>query len=286
MSDFHSGFVALAGRPNAGKSTLLNYLCKDKIAAVTNKPQTTRSQVRGIMNRPDAQLVFIDTPGIHKPVSALGKLLNKSAFNAIFEVDISCLLIDSLAPYGKGDQFVAEKMDKHKSIIILNKIDKAKPHQIEAQLLALAELDFSAYFPVSAKTGKGVDVLVNYLVTQLPKGAPLYGKEMIMDKPEAFWVAEMVREQLFKLLSDELPYSVATQVVEYEWPRVRCEIYVERESQKGIVIGKDGKILKQVGQNVRKQMAKGAYLELFVKVHKNWQSKPEAVRSYGYGDGQ
>ncbi len=284
MSDFHSGFIALTGRPNAGKSTLLNHICKDKIAAVSNKPQTTRSQVRGIMNRSDAQLVFIDTPGIHKPVSELGKLLNKSAFNAIFEVDISCLIIDALATYGRGDLFIAQKMDKHKSVVILNKTDKAKPHQIATQLRALADLDFLAYFPVSAKTGEGVDVLIDYLVAQLPSGAPFYGKDMIMDKPEAFWVAEMVREQLFELLSEELPYSVATQVVEYDWPRVRCEIYVERESQKGIVIGKGGKLLKQVGQNVRKQMPKGAFLELFVKIDKNWQSKPKAVKGYGYGE--
>ena len=279
---FHSGFVSLVGRPNAGKSSLLNKICGQKVSVVTDKPQTTRTQIRGILHRPHSQIVFVDTPGVHKSVSALGERLNDSTYKATKDVDFNCLIIDAKAPFGRGDEFVAEKLNPKKSVVVVNKIDIAKRTQIETQLLASGELDFEAYFPISAKTGKGLEVFLDYLVSRMPEGPPYYGPEMIMDQPEAFWVAELVREQLFRLLNQELPYSVATQVVEWDWPRVRCEIFVERESQKGIVIGKGGKVLKSVGEKVRKQMPKGAYLELSVKVDKNWQHLPRSVERLGY----
>lgn len=290
--DFRSGFVSLAGRPNAGKSALLNCICKNKLAAVSDKPQTTRTQVRGILNRPNAQIVFIDTPGIHKPVSALGKSLNKAALTAIYDVDVNCLMVDALAPFGRGDMYVAEKMEPEKSIVILNKIDAAKRQQVEMQLLALGELDFSAYFPVSALTGEGVDILVNHLLERIPVGVHYYDINADTElhyetastlTPEAFWVAEMVREQIYNRLYDDMPYSVATQVVQYEWPYIRCDILVERKSQKGIVIGKGGKILRIVSKNIREQLPKGAELDLRVKIDKNWQNKTQAVHKFGYG---
>lgn len=293
---FRSGFVSLAGRPNAGKSALLNYICGNKLAAVSDKPQTTRTQVRGVLNRPNAQIVFVDTPGIHKPVSALGRSLNKAALTAIYDVDVNCLLIDAKAPFGKGDTYVAEKMEPEKSIIILNKIDLAKRHEVERQLLALGELDFSAYFPVSALTGEGVDVLLSHLSERIPLGTPYYDtnpeagsnsdfsyESASTLSPEAFWIAEMVREQIYHHMYDDMPYSVATQVVEYEWPYVRCNILVERKSQKGIVIGKGGKILKEVSKKVRENMPKGVELDLRVRIDKNWQNKIQEVHKFGYG---
>ncbi len=283
-ADFRSGFVSLVSRPNAGKSTFLNLVCGKKVAATSKKSQTTRTQTRGIVNLENAQIVFVDTPGIHKPVSALGHSLNKSAVSALHDGDLTCFMLDALAPFGRGDMFIVEQLDRQKTFGVVNKVDRAKPHQVELQLLKLGELELLDYFPISARTGKGVDVLLDHIAQHLPAGSPLYGRDMVTDVPEAFWVAELVREELFRVLDEEIPYSVATQVIQWEWPRVRCEIYVERKSQKGIVIGKGGRVLKEVGERVRKQMAKGAYLELFVKVDKNWQRSSSAVQRYGYGN--
>ena len=261
-------------------------LLKKKLAAVSAKARTTRTQVRGIVNRTTSQIVFLDTPGIHKPVSALGRSSNKTAYTAIYDVDLNCLVVDALAPFGKGDLFVANKMEPEKSIVILNKIDNAKRHKVEAQLLALAELDFSAYFPVSAKTGQGIDVLLEYIEEQMPVGKPYYdidfSEDLLVSEeygnlPKPFWIAEMVREQIYNLLYDDMPYSVATQVVEYEWPYIKCEILVERKSQRPIVLGKGGKILREISQKVKAQLPEGALLELFVKVDKNWQSKSQEI---------
>jgi GTP-binding protein Era len=282
-SPFRSGFVSFVGRPNAGKSTLLNRICGTKVAIVSNKPQTTRSQVRGVLHRPGVQVVFVDTPGIHKAVSPLGTRLNDSATATIGDVDVSCLVIDGLAPFGKGDQFIADKMPKN-SIVIVNKTDRTKKDQVLAQLAATAELDFEQYFPVSAKTGDGVDRLVEYLISRMPEGPPYYPEDMVSDVPEPTQVAELVREQLFIHTRQELPYSIATRVTEWEWPRIRCEILVERDSQKGMVIGKGGSLLKRVGIAVREQLPEGAFIELHVTVDKDWQRKIDRIEQLGYGE--
>jgi GTP-binding protein Era len=276
-----SGFVTFVGRPNVGKSTLLNHILGTKVSIVSDKVQTTRTQVRGVLNRPDAQVVFVDTPGIHKPRTTMGERLNDTAIGSVSGVDSVCLLVDATMPLGKGDRFVAERVPKD-AIVVVNKTDIASPEKILAQLAKAAELDLSAYYPVSAKTGAGVDDLVEELVRRLPEGPLFYPDDMVTDVPEAFWVAELVREQLFQVMREELPHSIATRVTEWEWPRIRCEILVERESQKGIVIGKKGSVLKEVGTKVREQLPPGAFIELAVKVDKDWQRRPAALERLGY----
>ena len=277
-----SGFVSIVGRPNVGKSTLLNAILGQKVAITSDKPQTTRSQIRGVLNRPDTQIVFVDTPGIHRPRTLLGERLNKTASEMTSGVDVVCLVVDATAPIGPGDRFVAEKVPAN-AIVAVNKTDIASPDDVIAQLARAAEqIDVSAYFPVSAVTGAGVDKLVAEIVSRLPEGPLWYPDDMVTDVPEAFWVAELVREQLLAVTNDELPHSIATRVVEWEWPRIRCEILVERESQKGIVIGHKGSVLKQVGIAVREQLPEGAYLELFVKVDKDWQRKSGALDRLGF----
>ena len=276
-----SGFVTLVGRPNVGKSTLLNAILGQKVTIVSDKPQTTRTQVRGVLSRPDAQLVFVDTPGIHKPRTLLGERLNDTATDSIGDVDVVCLVIDATAPLGPGDKWVASRVPSD-AVVVVNKTDIASPEQVVCQLAAAAELDLSEYFPVSARTGAGVDELVGALVARMPDGPAYYPDDMVTDVPEAFWVAELVREQLLAVTRDEVPHSVATRVTEWEWPRIRVEILVERDSQKGIVIGKKGSVLKQVGIEVRKQLPEGAYLELFVMVDKVWQRRPKALERLGY----
>jgi len=278
---FRSGFVTLVGRPNAGKSTLLNQICGTKVAIVSNKPQTTRTQVRGVLHRPDAQLVFVDTPGIHKPVSPLGERLNSTATSAISDVDLCCLLVDSTAPFGRGDKYVADKLPPG-SVVIVNKVDIAKKEQVVAQLVAVSELDQAEYFPVSARTGEGVPELVEYLVSRMEPGPRYYPDDMITDMPDQVHVAELVREQLFRVTRQELPYSIATRITEWEWPRIRIEILVERDSQKGMVIGKGGTVLKEVGTRVRAQLPEGAYVELHVTVDKDWQRRPDRIEELGY----
>jgi GTP-binding protein Era len=280
--------VTLVGRPNVGKSTLLNAILGIKVSIVSDKPQTTRTQVRGVLNRPAeggrdaAQIVFVDTPGIHKPVTALGERLNASAAEARSGVDVVCLLVDASAPVGRGDKFIARTLPSD-AIVIVNKIDRAPAAQVLSQLATAAEqLDLDEYFPVSARTGQGVPALVDHLVGRLPEGPQLYPDDMVTDVPEAFWVAELVREQLLAETRDEVPHSIATRVTEWEWPRIRCEILVERDSQKGIVIGRGGSVLKRVGTAVREQLPYGAFLELFVRVDKDWQRRPHALQRLGY----
>ena len=276
-----SGFATLVGRPNVGKSTLLNAILGTKVTITATAPQTTRTEVRGVLNRPDVQVVFVDTPGIHKPRSAMGERLNATATGALDEVDVAVLVIDATAPLGKGDRYVAARLPPD-SICVVNKIDAASQPEILSQLTKAGELDLSAYYPVSARTGEGVDVLVDAIVARLPEGPQYYPDGMISDAGDGFWVSELVREQLLKVVREEMPHSIACRVTEWEWPLIRCEILVERESQKGIVIGKGGAVLKQVGQAVRAQLDPGAYLELVVKVDKDWQRRPQALDRLGY----
>ena len=228
-----SGFATLVGRPNVGKSTLLNAILGTKVTITATAPQTTRTEVRGVLNRPDVQVVFVDTPGIHKPKSVMGERLNRTATSALVEVDVAILVIDATAPIGKGDRFVANRLSSN-AICVLNKIDAASQPEILAQLTKAGELDFSAYYPVSARTGEGVDTLVDAIVARLPEGPQYYPDGMISDAGDGFWVSELVREQLLKVVREEMPHSIACRVTEWEWPRIRCEILVERESQKEI----------------------------------------------------
>ncbi|MGH9229659.1 MAG: GTPase Era [Acidimicrobiales bacterium] len=280
-AEFRSGFVSLVGRPNVGKSTLLNRILGHKVAIVSDKPQTTRQRIRGVLNRPGAQAVFVDTPGIHKPRTALGERLNAAAESAIGDVDVVVLVLDATQPLGRGDRWVAERVPAD-AVVVVNKVDLARPADLLAQLRAAAELDLAEYFPLSARTGAGVDGLVDHVVARLPPGPRLFPEDMVTDVPEAFRVAELVREQLLAVARDELPHSIATRVTEWDWPLIRCEILVERESQKGIVIGHRGEVLKQVGTAVRSELPDGAYLELHVKVDKDWQRRPAALDRLGF----
>ncbi|MGK2947317.1 MAG: GTPase Era [Acidimicrobiales bacterium] len=276
-----SGFVTLVGRPNVGKSTLLNQILRTKVAITSDKPQTTRTRIMGVLTRPDAQIVFVDTPGIHKPRTALGTRLNATAEGTIGDVDVVCFVLDAAQPLGRGDQWVANLVPKD-AVCIVNKVDKASPAAVMEQLKAAADLGLSEYFPVSAKTGDGVPELVEHLVGRLPEGPQYFPDDMVTDVPEAFHVAELVREQLLRRTHDEVPHSIAARVTEWDWPFIRCEILVERESQKGIVIGHKGQVLKEVGTAVRRQLPEGTYLELLVKVDKDWQSRPKAMERFGY----
>ncbi len=273
---YRCGFVALAGRPNSGKSTLINRMIGQKVSITSNKPQTTRTTLRGVLTRADAQLVFVDTPGIHKPRTAHGRSLNAAASEALHETDVACLVIDASAPYGRGDAFIARSLPPD-SVVVVTKSDLVGPSTMLKQLAAAAELDFEAYFPVSGRTGEGVDALVDHLAGRLPEGPALYEPGTVSDCSEAFWVAELVREELLKSTRQELPHAIATRVTDYEWPLIRCEVLVERPSQKAIVIGKGGTTLKAVGTAVRSQLPDGAYLQLAVRVDKNWQRRPRAA---------
>jgi GTPase len=277
-----SGFITLIGRPNVGKSSLVNSICGQKVSIVSDKPQTTRTRVRGVLTRADAQLIFVDTPGLHKPVSALGERVNATAIDSVSDVDAVCLVIDAGQPFGSGDRWVADKVDMAAAIVVVNKIDRVRPNQLAAQLTAASALGAADYFPVSARTGEGVDALVAHLTAMLPEGPLFFPEETVSDMDGEQWVAELVREQLLAVTRDELPYSIATRVTEWEGPRIRVEIIVERDSQKGMVIGKGGAVLKEVGKLARAQLPEGTYLELFVKVDKDWQRKPDRVQRLGY----
>ena len=271
-SGHRCGFVTLVGRPNAGKSTLLNRIVGQRVSIVSDKPQTTRAQLRGVLTRSDAQIVFVDTPGIHKPRTTLGHHLNAAAADAAHGVDAVCLVIDAAAPYGRGDAFIAETLPAD-SVVVVTKADLVRPDAMLAQLDATGALDFEAYFPVSGLTGQGIEALVEHLVARMPDGPALYPPETVSDAPEGFRVAELVREQLLAVVRDELPHSIATRVTDWEWPLIRCEIIVERPSQKAIVIGRGGSVLKAVGTTVRAQLPDGAYLQLAVRVDKDWQRR-------------
>jgi len=278
-----SGFVALMGRPNVGKSTLLNRIVGAKVAITSPIPHTTRTRVRGVLDRPDAQVVFVDTPGIHKPKTALGTRLNETASGTVGDVDVCVLMVEASSPIGRGDRYIAARLPAG-TIVAVNKIDRAGPGQVLEHLAAASGLGLvgAEYFPISARTGEGVSELVEHVVARLPEGPKYFPPGTVTDVPDAFYVAELVREQLLRHAEEELPHSIACRVTEWEWPRIRCEILVERDSQKGIVIGRGGSVLKAVGTAVRQQLPPGAYLELFVKVEKAWQRQLELIERLGY----
>ena len=278
---YKSAFITVLGRPNVGKSSLVNKICGEKIAITSNKPQTTRHKIRGVLHRSDAQLVFVDTPGIHKPRTRLGERLNTKAVSTLSEIDIVCFVVDATSPIGPGDKFIAEKLGPE-TIVLVNKCDKAKKPQIAERLIEASNFNFSEYFPVSAKSGEGLPALIEHLFGLTQEGPMFFPAEQVTDMSDRDYVAELVREQLLRIMQKEIPHSIATRVTEWEWPRIRIEILVERESQKGIVIGHKGENLKRVGTEVRKQLADGAYIELQVNVDKNWQKRPDEIERLGY----
>jgi len=316
---FRSGFAAVVGRPNVGKSTLVNAVVGAKVTITSPRPNTTRSQVRGVLNRPDAQVVFVDTPGMHKPRTVLGERMNDSATSSLDDVDVVLALVEATGAVGPGDRMVlAQAAHRVRSmaraaaleeelavgdgtargeptlLVVVNKIDRVGGDGVLGHLAAVSAVIDAVdeerggppvpveYFPVSASTGEGIAALVDAVVERMPEGPRYYPEGMVTDVAEAFWVADLVREELLHRVQDELPHSIACRVTEWEWPRVRCEILVERDSQKGIVIGRGGSTLKEVGTAVREQMPPGAFLELFVRVEKHWQQRDDALDRLGF----
>jgi len=277
-----SGFVSLVGRPNVGKSTLLNALVGRKVSIVSNKPQTTRVAVRGVLTRGESQAVFVDTPGLHKAVSALGEKINATALGSTKDVDVTCLVIDATQPIGSGDEWVASHVEMASCVVVLNKADKASREQMLAQLSRAAKFGAESYFPVSAATGEGIAQLAEHLLQLMPDGELLYPVEMVSETDDVTWVAELVREVLLDRTSEELPYSIATRASLNDDGAIVCEIIVERDSQKGMVIGKGGSMLAAVRQAVKPQLTKGTKLELTVVVDKNWQQRADRVERLGY----
>jgi GTPase len=313
-----SGFVAVVGRPNVGKSTLVNAMVGTKVAITSSRPNTTRHRILGVLHDPtaDAQVVFVDTPGIHRPRSTLGTRLNETATDALSDVDVILVVVEGTAAIGPGDRTVLERSvrqvlramaaagprepdaadSEHESppglIVVVNKADRSSPAQVLERLAqakatvdaltAPVELGDVEYFPVSARTGEGVDALTAQVVARLPEGPPFFPSDVVTDTPEALWVAELVREQLLAKTRDELPHAITCRVTEWEGPHIRVEIIVERDSQKAIVIGKGGEVLKAAGIAVRAALPPGTYLDLHVKVERHWQNREEMLDRLGY----
>ena len=289
-----SGFVALAGRPNAGKSTLINSLIGEKVAIVSSKPQTTRSEIRGIYTDENCQIIFTDTPGIHKPKFRLESRMNKEAADVIQGVDLIYLVVDASVPYAKGDEFVLN-MVKNTGLpvfLILNKMDKMKPEKIVKVIQQWQErYDFAEYFPLSAKFGRSFEDLIKTTSKYLPEGDLLYPAEMTSDGAENFRIAELIREKILIQTEDEVPHAAAVLIENKEFKKdkvyIQAMILVERDSQKGIMIGKQGQMLKKIGslarEDIEKLLGKKVFLELFVRVESEWRSRDARITEYGYG---
>jgi GTP-binding protein Era len=291
---YRSGFVALIGRPNAGKSTLLNHLVGEKIAAVSNKPQTTRHKIRGIVTLEAGQIVFVDTPGVHKPGYLLNRRMMSAVHDAILSVDLIVLMRDANVSTGNGDRFVLDlvKESGKPAILVLNKIDKLRD---KAKLLPLIEFysnehEFAEIVPISALEGDAVSVMLEQIAKHLPAGDPIFAEDEMTDEPIRSIVAEMVREKILEQMSEEIPYVTAVITEKFDetnpqMPKIYCAIYVERDSQKRMVIGKQGSRIKNIGikarQDIEKLLGKKVYLQLFVKVVKDWRNQERQLDEIG-----
>ena len=294
QNNFHSGFVAILGRPNVGKSTFLNRVVGQKIAIMSDKAQTTRNKIQGIYTEDDAQIVFIDTPGIHKPHSRLGDFMVESALSTLNEVDAVLFMVNATQKRGRGDDFIIERLKNVKKPIylVINKIDQIHPDK----LLQIMDdyrntLDYAEVFPISALEGNNCPELIESLVNTLPEGPQYYPADQITDHPERFIAGELIREKVLELTREEVPHSVAVVVdrihrEDDEKVLVQATIVVERNSQKGIIIGKGGKMLKQIGVKARKDielmLGDKVYLELWVKVQPNWKDRQVDLQALGY----
>ena len=312
---FRSGFVSVVGRPNVGKSTLVNKLVGSKVSIVSKRPQTTRTEVRGVRTTDTSQVVFLDTPGVHKPRTLLGERTNERSLTTLRGVDVVCFVIDASSPIGPGDRFVAARVVESgtPAVLVVNKVDAASNADVAQRLVGAAELgDFEAYVPVSARSGDGLDALVAEIEARLPEGPHYYPEGVVTDQPETFLVAELVREKLLAVTRDELPHSIAVTAEEMERRRGRATatpetetetgtgtetetgepllafrvvIRVERESQKGIVIGRGGSVLKRAGTEARHELetllGTRVHLETVVRVDPDWQRRPHSLERLG-----
>ena len=292
--NYRSGYVALVGRPNAGKSTLLNRLVGEKIAAVSNKPQTTRHQIRGVITRADGQIVLVDTPGVHKPGYLLNRRMMAAVHDALAGVDLVVLMRDASVSTGNGDRFVLDlvKESGQPALLLLNKTDKLADKAALFPLIEWynAEYEWREVVPASALKGDNVEPLLRSIVKHLPEGEPIFGEDELTDQPVRLIVAEMVREKILETTGEEIPYvtAVVTERFDEERPgfaRINCAIFVERQSQKKIVIGKGGERIREIGTRARRDIERllghRCHLELFVKVEEEWRNKQHLLDSLG-----
>ncbi|MCE4986731.1 GTPase Era [Staphylococcus haemolyticus] len=298
MTEHKSGFVSIIGRPNVGKSTFMNRVIGHKIAIMSDKAQTTRNKIQGVMTRNDAQIIFLDTPGIHKPKHKLGDYMMRVAKNTLSEIDAIMFMVNVNEEIGRGDEYIMEMLKNVKTpvFLVLNKIDLVHPDALMPRIEQYQKyMDFTEIVPISALEGLNVDHFIDVLKTYLPEGPKYYPDDQISDHPEQFVVSEIIREKILHLTSEEIPHAIGVNVDRMikendERVRVDATIFVERDSQKGIVIGKGGKKLKEVGKRARHdiEMLLGSkvYLELWVKVQKDWRNKVNFIRQMGYIEDQ
>lgn len=294
MSEYKSGFVTIIGRPNVGKSTFVNRVIGHKIAIMSDKAQTTRNKIQGVMTQQDAQIVFLDTPGIHKPKHKLGDYMMKVAKNTLSEIDAVMFMVNVNEEIGRGDEYIMEMLKTVKTpvFLVLNKIDLVHPDVLMPRIEQYQRyMDFAEIIPISALEGHNVDHFINVLKSYLPEGPQYYPDGQISDHPEQFVVSELIREKILQTTSEEIPHAIGVNVermTQESEDRVHIEavIYVERDSQKGIVIGKGGKKLKEVGKRARLDiehlLGSKVYLDLWVKVQKDWRNKSSFIKQMGY----
>ena len=293
MDGHKSGFIAVIGRPNVGKSTLINRLIGQKIAIMSDKPQTTRNRIMCILTRPEAQMIFLDTPGIHKPLHKLGEYMVKAAEDTLKEVDAIFFVVDATEKFGSGEKYILDRLQKTKRpvILVVNKLDLIPKEQVLPVIAGYsAKYDFAAAVPISAKEATNLDRLLGEAEKHLPPGPCYYPEDMVTDQPERLIAAELIREKALLLTRDEIPHSLAVDIEEMKRRRrnvvlIRATIYVERESQKGIVIGKRGALLKEIGvaarQDIAMMLGARVFLDLWVKVKKDWRDRDGAIKSLG-----
>ena len=288
-----SGFVTILGHPNVGKSTILNGIINRKISIVTDKSQTTRNVIKGIYRGENSQIIFIDTPGIHKPHAKLGEEMNAMAYSSAHDADVNILVVDASKPFGEGDQYLLEHLDIKNAplIIVFNKIDQARLDKVEKLKATYREkLPESHFIDTVASEKFNLDLLIKMVEELLPEGPEYYPGEEITDKDEIFQIKEIIREKALKILRDEVPHSIAIYVNSIDWEskpiHIVASIIVEKDSQKGIVIGKGGRMIKEIGQKARtsieKLLGKHVFLELFVKVKEDWRNDEASLEAYGY----
>lgn len=292
--NYKSGFVAIIGRPNVGKSTLLNYVVGQKVAIMSNVAQTTRNKIQGIYTSPEAQIIFIDTPGIHKPSTKLGDFMEKSAMSALDEVDAVLFVVSVTEKRGPGDDFIIERLKKVNQpiFLVVNKIDQINPNDLPEIVDQYKDaLPFKGIVPISALQGNNVNNLINDIIKILPNGPQYYPADQVSDHPERFVIAEMIREKVFLLTRQEVPHSVAVDVTSIKREdenhiHISANIIVERPGQKGIIIGKGGKMLKKIGtmarQDIERLLGDKVFLQLWVKVVPDWRDKSAMLKDYGY----
>lgn len=286
------GVISLVGRPNAGKSTLLNSIIKEKVSITSDKPQTTRNNIQGIYNDEESQIVFIDTPGVHKPVNKLGKFLNNETYSA-FDTDIILFLVDSSKPFGKGDEFILNKIKEYDSkvFLVLSKIDKVKKDELYDLIMSYKDkYDFDEIIPVSSIKDNNVDELLDVIKSYLKEGTPYYANDLYTDQSVKFMVSEIIREKIFRKTDKEIPYSTTVIIENYDENKSRVVInaciVVERDAIKKIIVGKSGSMIKEIGINARedieKLVGKKVDLELFVKTVNNWRDKDKLLAELGF----